>query len=390
MKIAIGQCWLPGNAPAATLGTSPARSSEDLPLPDGPPITSVRAVCSRATQFVDERFSAEEERGVLGLVRRQAFVRARRAGCRGAEAHPDGSGGLVERPECGRFPLGHRGESLLWLRCKAAKEHLAPRRRNCCELCIERIARRRDIAGEEVPQHCSRRENVGRRADLRISTPLLGRPVVRRAAHDRRSHGCSILILGEPEVADDNSLPHGQKTASLRGCRTGLGCLGIADDQQIRRLHVAVHDVRGMERAKPVRERDDHGPYSIGVCDSARFDAVREHTAAGELHHEEGASVVERSDVVHRDDVGVVHASQELCLANKSLAGFGVVRVLRAQHLDGNVSVERVVERGQDDAEPADAQDRTNPISADLFGDALHRTPFRASEEFGYLEAVDE
>ena len=299
-------------------------------------------------------------------------------------------GGVVERPERGRFPLGHRGESLLWLRCEAANEHLAPRRRNGGELRIEGVVRRRDIAGEEVPQHCGRREHVGRRADLRISTPLFGSPVVRRAAHDRRSRVCSILILGEPEVADDASLPQSEKAASLRGCRTGVGCLGIADDQQIRRLHVAVHDVRGMKRAEPVRERDDHGPYAFGVRDSARFDAVREHAAAGELHHEERASVVERSDVVHRDDVGVLHAAQELCLANESLAGFGVVRVLRAQHLDGDVSVERLVEGRQDDAEPADAQDRTDPIPADLFGDAVHRTPFRASEEFGHLVAVDE
>ncbi len=150
------------------------------------------------------------------------------------------------------------------------------------------------------------------------------------AAHDRRSRGCSILILGEPEVADDDSLPQGEKTASLGGRRTGVGRLGIADDQQIRRLHVAVHDVRGMKRAEPARERDDHGPYTFGVCDSARFDAVREHTAAGELHHEERASVVERSDVVHRDDVGVVHAAQELCLANESLAFRGRARAPRS------------------------------------------------------------
>ena len=76
VKIAIGQCWLPGNAPAAMVGTSPARSSDDLPLPDGPPITSVRRGLQPRDEFVDQRFAAEEERGVLGLERGQALVRA--------------------------------------------------------------------------------------------------------------------------------------------------------------------------------------------------------------------------------------------------------------------------------------------------------------------------
>ena len=92
-----------------------------------------------------------------------------------------------------------------------------------------------------------------------------------------------------------------------------------------------MHDVRGVERAEAVGERDDHRAHPFGVRDSARFDTVREDAADGELHHEERASVVEHSDVVHRDDVGVLHAAQQLCLADESLTRFGVVRVLRAQ-----------------------------------------------------------
>ena len=145
-----------------------------------------------------------------------------------------------------------------------------------------------------------------------------------------------------------------------------------------------------MERAEPTGERGDRGPNAFGVHDSARFDAVREHTAGRELHDEVRASVVELADVVDRDDVGALHAAQQLRLANESLAGLGVVRVLRGQDLDGDVRVERLVEGRQDDAEPADAEDRTNPVPGDLLGDAVHRTPVRASEEVGDVAAVDD
>ena len=79
----------------------------------------------------------------------------------------------------------------------------------------------------------------------------------------------------------------------------------------------------------PSGERDDHRRHASASTTPPAMRS-REHAAAGELHHEERASVVELADVVHRDDVGVPHAAKQLGLADEPLACARVVGVLRA------------------------------------------------------------
>ena len=79
MSSSTGQLWLPGSAPASIAGSRPARSSDDFPLPDGPPMTSADADLQPADELVDQLLPAEEQGGVLRLERGEALVRAGRA-----------------------------------------------------------------------------------------------------------------------------------------------------------------------------------------------------------------------------------------------------------------------------------------------------------------------
>ena len=143
------------------------------------------------------------------------------AGCRGAESDPDRPGGLVERRERGRLPLGHRRRSAP-LAPVRGRERTPP----ATPAALWRAAHRGrrsppGLAGEEVPQHGGRRVDVGRRADLRTSTCLLRG--AGSAACRRRSSGPAAVrswSLASPRSPTTTSLARGEKAASLRGRRT--------------------------------------------------------------------------------------------------------------------------------------------------------------------------
>ena len=80
-----------------------------------------------------------------------------------------------------------------------------------------------------------------------------------------------------------------------------------------------------------------------------------------QVHDEVRTSVGELADVVDRDDVRAADAAQQLRLADEALARRRVVRVFGREDLDGDVRVERFVERGHDDTEPADTEHRDAP-----------------------------
>jgi hypothetical protein len=49
-KTSVGQSALPGRAPRPRAGSSPARTTDDLPLPDGPSTARKRVVLSFSTR----------------------------------------------------------------------------------------------------------------------------------------------------------------------------------------------------------------------------------------------------------------------------------------------------------------------------------------------------
>ena len=115
-------------------------------------------------------------------------------------------------------------------------------------------------------QTTGRAEDVGRRADLVASTRLFGRPEERRAADDRGSGGGPLLVLGEAEVADDDAFSLGEQTAPLHGRDVVSRRRRVVDDQQVRRLHVAMDDPGGVQRAESAGQRDDRRRDALGVA----------------------------------------------------------------------------------------------------------------------------
>ena len=88
---AIGQRSLPGSTPPASAASRPARSTDDLPLPDGADDAGQPRAGEPRDQLGDEPLAPEEELGVLDVEGRQALERAdddvsRRAAVAGAPA----------------------------------------------------------------------------------------------------------------------------------------------------------------------------------------------------------------------------------------------------------------------------------------------------------------
>ena len=111
-------------------------------------------------------------------------------------------------------------------------------------------------------------------------------------------------------------------------------------------------DAGRVERAQPAGQRHDRRAQAVGVDTPGAADAVAEHAAGRELHHEVGAAVVQLADVVHGDDMRAPHAAKQLCLAHEAVACRRIVRVLRRQHLDRDVRIQRFVKSRDHDAEP--------------------------------------
>ena len=107
LKMTIGHSALPSSAPPFRAATSPARASDDLPLPEAPRIARKRFSWPEGDgpqlddQPLGQRLAAEEERGVLDVedlqpaVGARALEGARRRGRRRLDA-PDAADQPVE------------------------------------------------------------------------------------------------------------------------------------------------------------------------------------------------------------------------------------------------------------------------------------------------------
>ena len=70
---ASAQRSLPGSTPAASAASSPARSAEDLPLPDGPTIRQQRRTGQPRHHLGDEPLAPEEDPGIVHVERRETL-----------------------------------------------------------------------------------------------------------------------------------------------------------------------------------------------------------------------------------------------------------------------------------------------------------------------------
>ncbi len=323
-------------------------------------------------QLVHERFAAAEERGILCLERGESLVRARGTGRDRMEPDAARAGSVGERSQGGSLPLRHARITALGLGRETTRQNCPPGGRHRRELSVQLAGTARHFSGEKVPQHARRAENIGFRADILTSAHLLGRTEVRRATDDRRPGRRALLVLGEPEIADRDSFVIREQSPPLLRRISALWCRGVVDDQQISRLDVTMDDAGAMECTQPSGECGDRRAHPLLVDGAPRTDALGEHATVRQVHDEVRASVGGLADVVDRDDVRAADAAKQLRLANEALARHRVACVFGREDLDGNMRVERFVERAHDDPETADTENGTHSIPADRLGQAVH------------------
>ena len=147
----------PGTSPARTAAITPARSTEDLPLPEAPTTASSLPGRQPADQLGDDALAAEEELAVLGLEGEQATVGALGPGQRRRHAR------ALERVDA----LRHRHARQA---VRAEIDQRAPRRQMAGDE-VRRDRGEEDLAA--VGLRAQARREVDRRAEI-VGAAALG------------------------------------------------------------------------------------------------------------------------------------------------------------------------------------------------------------------------
>ena len=162
---------------------------------------------------------------------------------------------------------------------------------------------------------------------------LLGREVLRRAHH--------LAGLGQRHALG------GPGDAEVGDLHPTVG-----RDEQVGRLHVAVHDAGGVRGADGVGGLREEAPHRVGVHRAAGPDQVRQRLAVDQLHHQVGPRHVRAvaglrglAEVEDRGDVGVVQRRRVVGLGLEPGPEGGVVGVLRLEQLHRDRAAERGVAR---------------------------------------------
>ena len=140
-------------------------------------------------------------------------------------------------------------------------------------------------------------------------------------------------------------------------------------EQHVRGLDVAVHEparVGGVERAGDLLE-DARWPAPARAAPSRRSGLQ---VAALDHAHRDVQLPVDLARVVDRDDVRMLERGRHPRLGEEALAERDVVGELRREQLQCDVTVEREVVSAVDDAHPAAAEQRLQPIAGKLGADA--------------------
>jgi hypothetical protein len=159
-------------------------------------------------------------------------------------------------------------------------------------------------------------------------------------------------VLREPEVS---------QVGPLRA----TGCPGVEED--VPRLHVAVHQplgVRGVERVRHLPDDRKRAPHRQRAVPAQRLAEV-----AGHVPHGDEERAVRLACVVDRDDGRMVQRGGEPRLAHEPLPEGFVVRELRREDLEGHADAEPRVLGPVDDAHATAAQERLDAVTGELGSD---------------------
>ena len=140
---------------------------------------------------------------------------------------------------------------------------------------------------------------------------------------------------------------------------------GVEED--VRRLHVPMHEPARVRRVESARELRDDADRLPGL-ETAAFEALLE-VAPLDVAHRDEEDVLGARGLVDRNDVRVVDRRGELGLAQEPLPEGVVLGEAGVHQLQRHPSLEPEVVGEVDDAHPARAQQRLDPVAGELGAD---------------------
>jgi hypothetical protein len=213
-----------------------------------------------------------------------------------------------------------------------------------------------EVSGDHLEEHDAEGVEVAGRA-ARLAAGELGGEVL-GGAEDLAGHGEAHLAAHVHDAEVEHL--HAQ------------GAGGVAHEEDVLGLHVAVHDAERVRAAEGVADGDGDLD-GLAHAHGARLHALREALALEEFHDEEDA-VALLGDVPDVDDVGVAEEVGGLRLAHEALAHDGVAGELGGEQLERDVVA-------QDDV--ARAVDRAHAPGADAAEDLVPRREGAADHGVG-------
>jgi len=132
------------------------------------------------------------------------------------------------------------------------------------------------------------------------------------------------------------------------------GAPAVFVEQDVRRLHVPVHDAAPVGVAERVGDLADNAEDRVGGETRVAPQPLLQGHAAHERHDEEGDPVA-GVEIVHADDVGVVERGAERGLAAEALVPHPAGGHLGGEHLHSHDVTERAMAGAEDGAHAADA-----------------------------------
>jgi hypothetical protein len=229
---------------------------------------------------------------------------------------------------------------------------------------------------QHLEEHRPQREQIAPGIGL-LAGRLFGRHVADRAEHcarlrmeaerrrirSRDSEAHPGKQLGEPEIEDLDP--------------------PVAGDEEVRGLQVAVNDPRSVGG----RETERHlacDPHGFPPTERLLVEARVERTAVEQLRDEERYAIA-LAEIVQHEKIRMVDPSGGSCFAFEALAGVGVGKRRRRQHLDGDVALDARIVRPVNLAHTSSPDRRDDLVGAETEtrrqarsrARRIHRSSFR-------------
>jgi hypothetical protein len=226
----------------------------------------------------------------------------------------------------------------------------------------EIAAGERPLAIQRLPRGGAEAEDVGPLVGG-LATELLGSHVRRRA--DQRP---GPRQRGRHRALRLRGLARGIRGVGglqAREAEVGHPHATVGADQDVVRLEVSVDHAGGVRGGQSPTRGDENLDHRVPAA--RRRAQPRAQRPALDVLHGDEELVAERSDVVHRDDVGVSEACHRLRLTGESGTQRGRVRRRQrwVDELERHHAVQIRVLRGAHRPHPAGADDAKDPIAAD-------------------------